>query len=198
MTMPDWLRTDEHEDTINALEHAAFTSFTLTDEPLNWKWVIIAVHNALQGALVCVMSGTAGVGALNRKSRKEMLEWFEASRTDPNLPSPKERLDAPMTLYQRAKNPEHMREFGGIPLDTTPEQDKDVKSLNTFRKDFVHFAPHGWSIETAGLPRKILNVTIIIETLLLSHPAAKLRLEEKQTERAKEAIATLRKVISSM
>ena len=59
---PGWLRVDEREDAIGAIEHAADTVVTVTGKPLNWKWVIIATHNALQGALVCTLSGTAGDG----------------------------------------------------------------------------------------------------------------------------------------
>lgn len=198
MNMPEWLRVDEREDAINALEHAAETALTLKEKPLNWKWVVIALQNALQGALVCTMSGTAGVGALSNKSMKEMFEWFEASRTDPDAPYPDEWLADLMTLYKRAKRPEFMQEFDGSPVRTTPEQDDDVKLLNKLRTGFAHFTPRGWSIETAGLPRVVLNVTAIIETLMLSHPACTFRLDRQQTARLEKAIATLRELFSAM
>ena len=45
MDIPEYLRLDEREDTINALEHAAHTVEPLEKRPLDWKWVIIAVDN---------------------------------------------------------------------------------------------------------------------------------------------------------
>lgn len=195
MDMPEYIRVDEREDAINALEHAVETALTLEDNPLNWKWVIVAIHNALQGALVCTMSGTDGTGALSNKSRKKMLEWFEASRTDPDAPFPSERLDVPLKLYGRAKDPTYMKEFGGEPLRTTQEQDNDVKRLNNLRIGFAHFTPKGWSIESAGLPRIVLNAAAIIEILMLSHPACTHRLEQEQSARVEKAITTLRDLL---
>lgn len=192
MGLPEYLRLDEREDVINALEHAAQTAKTLDEHPLNWKWVIIAVHNALQGALVCTLSGTHGTGALSNNSMKEMWEWFEVSRTDPKTTYPNEWLAPPFELYQRAKKQDYMGEYDGTPLQTTTEQDDDVERLNNLRRDFMHFTPKGWSIETAGLPRIVLNAIAIIETLLLSHPANTFRLEPEQTNRIKQALATLR------
>ncbi len=195
MDMPEYLRVDEREDAINALEHAVEISLTLEDKPLNWKWVIVAIHNALQGALVCTLSGTHSTGALSDKSMKGMREWFEASRTDPDAPYPIEWLATPLKLYERAKDPAYMQEFGGLPLRTSQEQDNDVKRLNNLRIEFIHFTPKGWSIESIGLPRIILNATAIIEMLMLSHPACTHRLEREQSARVQRAIATLRELL---
>lgn len=193
----DWLRVDEREDAINALEHVAEIAVTLDERPLNWKWVIISLHNALQGALVCTLSGTAGIGALSTKSATATLEWFEASRSDPDAPYPREWLADPMTLYSHAQQSEYMQEFGGSPLTTTPDQDADVKLLNSLRKGFAHFTPQSWSIETVGLQRIVMTVVTIIETLMLSHPACTYRLTGEQTEGIKSAIVTLKERFST-
>ncbi len=197
MDFPEYLRVDEREDAINALEHAAHTVETLEKHPLDWKWVIIAIHNALQGALVCTLSGTHGTGALNDKSMQKMWEWFEASRTDSNAHYPKEWLAPLFELYERAKKQDYMGEFGGQPLNTTEEQDEDVKRLNNLRRNFMHFTPKGWSIETAGLPRITLNATTIIETLLLSHPANTFRFDPEHKARVEQAIEKLRSFLSA-
>ena len=136
---PGWLTVDEREDAIVAIEHAANTAVTVAGKPLNWKWVIIATHNALQGALVCTLSGTAGFGALSKQSRKQMLEWHEAFRSDPDAAYPKEWMAAPLELYEWAKDASRMGELGGSPLRTTAGQDDDVKFLNELRRDFM---PH--------------------------------------------------------
>ena len=196
LKMPEWIRIDEREDAINALEHAAASAETLEADPANWKWLIVSLHNALQGTLVCTLSGTAGVGALDEKSMKKVMEWFEISRDDPDAPMPRERMADPISLFERAMIPDFMSEFGGSPLKVTQEQQGDVKLLNQLRRKFAHLLPVGWSIESAGLPRIVLNVTAIIETLLLSHPANTFRLEQKQTARVREAVGKLREVFS--
>lgn len=188
---------DERIDAINALEHTAETALTLQDNPLNWKWVIISLHNALQSALVCTLSGTAGVGALKNESTTKMLEWLEVTRFNPDEQMPDEWLADLKELYRRAKNPDFMHEFGGTPLSVSSQQDEDVKLLNQLRRNFVHFSPKGWSIETVGLPRIVLNVTSIVEKLMLNHPANTFRLEQGQQEQVSRAIQTLRATFSS-
>ena len=100
-----------------------------------------------------------------------------------------------MKLYERAKDPAYMKEFGGAPLQTTQEQDKDIRRLNNLRTNFAHFTPKGWSIESVGLSRIVLNAALIIEILMLSHPACTLRLEQEQSARVEKAIATLRDLL---
>ena len=70
MPLQGSLSVDEREDMLNALEHAVEVTSTLDVTPLNWKWLLISIHNALQGALVCTLSGSDGTGALGDKSAK--------------------------------------------------------------------------------------------------------------------------------
>ena len=83
-----------------------------------------------------------------------------------------------------------MSEFGGVPINTTPEQDDDIHKLNTIRNGFAHYTPRHWAIETDGLPRIVLNAVRVIEALL-AHPALSYRLKLQQTDRARKAIQNL-------
>lgn len=188
-----YLRTDEREDVVNTLEFVALVAETLGEKPLNWKWIIIGLHNALQGALVCALSGTDGTGALADKSKKKMLQWFEDHRSKPDTLLPGTWLAGLMTLYKKATSPPGMSALGGTPLQTTTQQDKDVALLNNLRREFVHFEPKGWSIESAGLPRIVLNVSAIIEGILCQ-PSISLSMTQRQTKRALAAIRKLKKV----
>ncbi len=189
--MPEWLRVGEREDAVSALEFAVEVSSTLNVTPLNWKWLLIVIHNALQGALVCTLSGSHATGALSEKSMKAVWKWYEDSSTYTKSQHPKEWLAPPLELYERAKQKCYMREFDGSPISTTQDQDDDVKKLNQLRRLFAHYTPCEWSIETEGLPRIVVNVVGVIEELL-QHPAFWLRLEPKQECRARQAIAQLR------
>ena len=189
--LSEWLRVDEYEDAVNALEHAVDVASTLDSTPLNWKWLLIAIHNAFQGALVCTLSGSHGTGALTEKSMAAIWDWYEAPSNDPRAKHPKEWLAPPLDLYARAKQENYMSEFGGNPIRTTPEQDNDVRKLNELRRSFAHYTPRLWSIEIVGLPRIVINVVEVIEDLL-EHPSFSYRLKDKQMNRARRAIKQLR------
>ena len=189
--MPDYLRVDEREDAINALEHSVEVASTLDRTPLNWKWLLIAIHNALQSALVCTLSGSHGMGALSKKSMAAIWNWYEAPSDDAKAKYPKEWLASPLELYERAKQENYMREFGGGPISTTEEQDEDVRKLNELRRGFAHYTPRISAIEVAGLPDIVLNVVGVIDDLS-KHPAFSYRLKANQADRVQQAINQLR------
>ena len=189
--LPEWLELDEREDVISTLEHAVEIAGTLQTTPLNWKWMIIAIHNALQGALVCTLSGSDGMGALGEKSMAEIWGWYHDSSDGSRSRHPKEWLAPPLELYKRAKRTDFMREFGGAPIITTEDEDDDVQTLNILRRNFEHFTPRSWCIETAGLPRIVMSAIRVIGRLL-QHPAFVLRLEQEQVDRAHRAVNGLR------
>ena len=191
-----WLRVDEREDLINSLEHAVEIARTVRTEPRNWKWLLIVVHNALQGVLVSVLTGTDGVGALEKKCMTEWLEWHEKGRAGKKETPPKEFLAALLELYCRAKQRDFMCEFGGNPIRTTKDQDADMRRLNWLRGDLIHFKSRIWSIEIEGLPRIAVSAVEIIEQLL-DHPALSFRLKRVAAARAGEAIVELRQILST-
>ena len=192
---PGWLRVDEREDLINALEHSVEIAFTVRSEPRNWKWLLIVAHSAIQGALVCTLTGTDGTGALTEKSIAEWQKWHRRRREGADAAPPKDRLASLLQLYGRAKQKEFMSEFGGSPISTTEGQDADVGKLNLLRGEFVHFKSRIWSVEIEGLPRIVLNTVAIVEQLM-KHPSLSLRLDRGQSMRAGEAITKLRQLLS--
>lgn len=191
-----WLRVDEREDLVNSLQHAVDIASTVRSEPRNWKWLLIVIHNALQGALVSALTGTDGLRVLEKKCMDEWLDWYEKKRAGEEAPPPKEFLASPLDLYSRAKEQHFMCEFGGSPIRTTKDQDADVRKLNWFRGELIHFKSRTWAIEIEGLPRIALSAVDIIEQLL-NHPALSLRLENEAAACAGEAIAKLRRTLSA-
>ena len=191
-----WLRVDEREDLVNSLEHAVEIARTVRSEPLNWKWLLLIVHNALQGALVSVLTGTHGVGALEKKCMTAWLEWHEKGRAGKKEPPPKEFLASPLELYRRGKQKKFMCEFGGSPIRTTKDEDADVRRLNWFRTELIHFKSRTWYIEIEGLPGIVLTAMQVIEQLL-NHPALAFRLKKDPATRAAAAIGELRRILST-
>ena len=73
--------------------------------PRYWKWIIIAAQSAVQGALVCALSGTAGIGALTKDLQSAWLAWFDTRKG----PAPDEKLADFKTLLKWARDQKNYR-----------------------------------------------------------------------------------------
>jgi hypothetical protein len=70
-------RFDEYEDAVLSVELAAEKFQRVQTNPTQWKWVIVAMQNAEQGAMVLALAGTDGCGALYPNSQRECRDWLE-------------------------------------------------------------------------------------------------------------------------
>ena len=73
--MSKYVRTDECQDVLASLEQCAFSLAQVRRSERAWKWVILSLHSALQGAMVCHLSGTEQLGALRGDDAKRWREW---------------------------------------------------------------------------------------------------------------------------
>lgn len=175
----EYIRFDERDDVVASMDLVALSAEKVNAEPRYWKWLIIGAHSALQGALVCALSGTSGTGALTDKSARAVLDRIQAGHGD----WPSERLADFKILLRWGCDPQRMSNFGGSPLQLSEGQLRDLHKLHdSFRNQFSHFRPTGWSIEASGLPRIVLIAVDSAERLMLTHPAARLHLSDEQIE----------------
>jgi hypothetical protein len=147
---------DEYSDVLASTDLLAMVAPGLRKQPSNWKWMIIAAHNGLQGALVCAIQNTSATNVLDKKSETKMLNYLEILEGDP----PQEYLADFITLVgrYRKKYPCH-----GL----TTEQLKHIHKLHKqFRNNFAHFVPKGWWIEIAMLPAIIESTLALIEAAM--------------------------------
>jgi hypothetical protein len=155
-----FVRFDEIEDVLSSLDLLALVVPLLKREPSYWKWVIIAAHEGLQGAMVCSICDTSGISVLDEQSAKAMQKYFETKEGG----HPKERLADFMTLLSRSQKADLMDNH---PLKLSHTQADDIQLLHKhFRNNFAHFVPKGWSIEKAGLPRLVRTALDAIEILM--------------------------------
>jgi hypothetical protein len=186
MKLPRHLRVqDEFEDALLSVELVARLLPETEQEPLLWKWVILAIHNSLQGAMVCALSGTDGTGALSTKSQSKVLEWMEMQKG----PHPEPQMALFGTLLDRASDPERVRD--GPALTPTDDEVRDLERLHKLRRNFAHFTPKGWSIESAGLPRIVLVAVDAIERLMLQNDRVLAHLGERR-ERLARSVESIR------
>lgn len=155
-----WLRTDEHEEAVSALEMVAELSALVLDDCYRWKWVIIAIHNALQGFMVLALRQGNGLKALKDKIA---AQWLKAFREDGEYP--REELDTFLNLYKKVKS-DQMICFGHSQIfKAKNNHDESVKQLNRFRNEFIHFVPKCCSLELAGLPDTCLDCLEVVRFL---------------------------------
>lgn len=153
MSQPIWLRTDEQKEGVRALEICNFHLTWAGQDPLSWKWALVALHVAIQNFVVASMTGPALLGTLKPHIAER---WGQA-----NLPSTEPRaepvLDYFPELYARMK-----AETGYRP---SAEVDRSISRLNEQRNAFIHFTPVGWLIHVNELPALALDGLEVIEAL---------------------------------
>lgn len=198
--MNDYLgvvETNEAQDVAGSVRHAIKCwEFTNNDQHA-WKWVILALHGALQGACVCHLVTTARpVGAVTNDNRIEWIDYFEKSRSDRALKKPKTKLMALPDLLKAVRKPNSVGQYCGINHQVTisdHELQWLVRIHNEFRNQFVHFNPTGWVFEVSGMPKLAQLIARIIKDIMTCHWAFK-NLNEKQRNELKENL----KVLASM
>lgn len=213
MDANDWLRVDEQTDVLVSLDECLNCVRRVHEEPAFWKWAILSIHNALQGAIVCHLSGTAQLGALAKRSVIASLEWHERDRggeikkvldgsDEWGLPVyrlereedafPDQWLADPGTLFERLHREDRRCEGGaGAVIAVTREQRKSFRRLTSLRKNFAHFTPRGWSIELAGLPGILLDVLGVIDRIA-ADPWPFRHMDDQARERLERILPQLR------
>jgi hypothetical protein len=116
-------------------------------DPYDWKWAIIAGHNALQAFMVAALDSTARTGLFSRNSIREFEDWWRSRDEARNPPEPE--LASFMLLFGRLNLPFNVRE--------------DMDAINNWRKDFSHFLYSTWVVSVRPLPRRFLSCLRLIE-----------------------------------
>lgn len=164
-----WIDTDEAEDVAGSLRQIIRMVNYLGDDAQAWKWVVIALHSALQGACVCHLTTTAApLGAVNKKNAAEWIHYFEDSRTNPKAERPKTYLMNLPELLKATSQPNSAGGGGSNAGVTISQSELDwlKRFHNNIRNQFTHFEPMGWSIEVSGIPQiSKLAARIIIDIL---------------------------------
>jgi len=211
-----WLRIDERTDVLSSLSLCLNCLEMTPVAPANWKWAILSLHNALQGAMVCHLSGTMGLGALDQKTISEWHDWYERDSLgqikripdgvdELGIPQfrfasakdkpPRERLADTRELFERLHNIGRRCEIGaGKMLTISEDQHSSFKQLHSLRNGFAHFTPKGWSIELGGLPR-IFNDMVGVIAMIAGDPWTFRHFGVRQRRLLRSLIHNLRKTI---
>jgi hypothetical protein len=187
----EFVRFDEYEDAVVAIELVGSQSADVQKRPLQWKWVIVAMQNAVQAAMVLALSGTDGCGALRPKSQQRNRAWLQQPSPDrpPIVMAPYD------DLLERIGKPELMQ--GPVP-NLSAEDHRNLERLNELRRQFAHFNPTGWVI---GL-NYILNIMPValnlFEFLTTTQGRPSIHFTDEHRTRMNKALAQARDAIARM
>lgn len=157
-----WLRTDERKEAVNSLEKTYQFLSEVSEDPYNWKWVMIALHNATQAFMVLALKGTASLNVI-----KDREIWFEAIQLGNDYPKKQSLLNF-LNLYNDIKIKNRMMQnINSKSFTGSEEIDSSMKKLNDFRNKFIHFIPCNWSIEIVLFPIICKQVLSVVEFLIL-------------------------------
>jgi len=158
--LENWLRTDEREESVSALAMMRDSTANVVEDIYQWKWVIIAAHNALQGFMVLALRNGNNLTVMPEKLAGKWLEAYRAEK-----PLPEERLDSFPNLYKKIKSKDMEFLVSSKRFQSLEAHDRAVDKMIYLRNDFIHFVPRGWSIEVSGLPEICQRIIEIIRFL---------------------------------
>lgn len=164
-----WIRTDEAEDVAASVRHALRCWPLAKEDDQAWKWVMLALHAALQGALVCHLVTTATpLGVVTDRNAQEWVDYFERYRSDTTVRPPKTRLLDLPELIKLARKPGSAGDGrqGGL-VRVSDQELAWLRRIHTeIRNQFVHFEPMGWAVDVSGVPSLArLIASVVSDTL---------------------------------
>lgn len=190
--MSEYLRTNHWTDAVMSLETAREFCATVTVDAHRWKWVLIAVHSAVQGFMALALE--QGNALLVMKDQVA-AKWLKAHAS--GAPYPEEQMDFFLSLYEKVKSDEVCRYAESRRFVPGASHDSSMKKLNELRNGFVHFSPKVWSIELAGLPSICLDC-LDVAHFLAWESGTIIWHDGELSRRAQAALAILRAQLSAI
>jgi hypothetical protein len=194
-----WIRTDTDREGVDGLEMAVEQLHLVAADPYRWKWVILAVHNALTCFMCVTLEGSDKLGAMDDRYIKTWREACDKGQRPPNQQENRlkklERLADFPELFKRVQSRRWVAGYvDSTPLQPTQDQARAVQRLNNWRTSFVHYKPIGLSIEVRGFPEIIERCLEVVEFLAFqSHHV--LRGTDELAERTKAALVEARDLL---
>lgn len=161
MKQKHWIKTDELNEAILALDILSEHLVKVVDDTYYWKWSIISIHNSLQGFMVCALRGHNGVNVLNNHSFEEWIKRHENGNGNYVV----DTLDDFLNLYKKIKSDKMLMFGNSNKFSPEKHQDLSIEKIDKLRNEFIHFTPNGWSLEVSEVPQIIEDCVDIIQFL---------------------------------
>ena len=189
---PTFVVTDEFVETISALEATADELQRVQADPYRWKWVILALHSAVQGMMTLALRGTNNLKVLKPEDKKRFLEAVES---DAPLPADM-KIDDFLSLYRKIKSEDMLFYVNSEKFTPQGTEGQSLKALNRLRDQYVHFIPCAFILRVNGLPEMTIDCLNIVWFLAWNSNNVGWDVKDNGTElkeRAKKAFRTAAK-----
>lgn len=147
----NFITLTEESNALDYLEKAVGFIQTAPHAGINWKWVILSLHAALYGFMICTLKGTNpdNVCTISKAGHKKLINFTEA--------------------LKRCQQSEWMSISGFTNVLTLTDEDKLALKIihDDFRNQFLHYRPTMWSIEVTGMPFVITLVLDVLRRVVL-------------------------------
>lgn len=187
---------DHTEDLIVSLEQAVLQISRLKNDLKNWKWATIALHSAVQGCLVWVLTGDGVLGAYDQKQEEKFVEWRQKQEInseiqDHSLAPYPTKLAHFYELIARIKCKDRMDAVNGQPISLSDTENKAIKWLNCRRNEFVHFKALTLTASESSFIEAAENSHAVLHKVLISYRPTTVYMNSDQENRVQDCIELL-------
>lgn len=142
------LSLDNKSDIIVSLKLIHLSLQQVNKDSDYWKWVIIALHSAIQNAMILVLISVNTALVYSPKSYKKWQEQNDQPKFNSGMQ--KYYIDKFLDLFLKLKkNNAISPEDTSSRLDNSTEQ--NMEKLNSLRDEFLHFGYKSWIIKIIDL-----------------------------------------------
>lgn len=151
MIEPKYASFSDESNALDYLEKTVEFIHRAETNPTEWKWVILSIHGALYGFMICALKGTDRdrVVVSNNKGERRLISFRRALKwcQDPAYMN--------MTTESQV-------------LQLSADQQRSLDLIQEyFRNSFAHYEPRLWSIEIHGMPDIIIDGVTVARFLSL-------------------------------
>ena len=141
MATYEYVHFSEESNAVDYLEKTVEFIHRADQKSTDWKWVILSLHGAIYGFMICALKGTDPDRVFHQTKRgeKRLISFSEA--------------------LKRCQDPQHMSmTTQSQTLRLSRQQQCSVEVLQEhFRNAFAHYQPCLWSVELHGLPEFVID-----------------------------------------
>lgn len=186
------LRTDEETEAVRSLEMVAELLPRVEADRYLWKWVAIALQNAVQGYLVLALRGTSRARILKPSATKKYLA---ASRSGDHAGMSRVYpMDDFMGLYRKLQDEPTMGMYRSSRCFTpTGTVTTSMERLVAMRNTFVHFIPMMLLEDVVDLPRVVVDAAEVIAFVMFESGNAFATSVDELHERTRHLLVQVRR-----
>lgn len=189
------LSLDNKSDIVVSLKLIHLSLQQVNKDSDYWKWVIIALHSALQNAMILVLVAVNTALVYSPKSYKKWQEQNDQPKFNTGIQ--KYYMDYFLGLflklekYSNSISPEDTSSW----LDNSTKQ--YMEKLNSLRDEFLHFGYKSWKIKIMDL-RNLTEWGLSFLELLLDKNMNVFFSEQEDLNRVSQIISDCKEIVTNL